>query len=389
MNIKNQSFWTKDFILLLISNALLFMTFEMLIPTLPLFVETIGGTPSQIGMIIGAFTISALLIRMFSSRLMLVMNKKHILLMGVLICMLATGSYMFSGSLIAVLIFRLIHGIGFGISSTYYATLASEQLPHSRLGEGMGYFGVGETVCISVGPMLGIAILNKSSFNGLFITGAAILLLSALILLGITPHPLEKMVLSKNKYKKKIPTKFIEKRILPQCFLILLIGVVVSGIMSFLPLFAKQQGIINVVWFFFIAAITGIFIRVISGKIFDQKGPLYVLIPCGLILIIAMILIACTKSELILNISALFYGVAFGAIFPAVQAWIINEVEIERRENAVSLFLNFFDIGIGGGSLLLGLIVEVTSYQAMYLSLILFIIVYLILAACILKYKKK
>jgi len=388
MNVKNQSFWTKDFILLLISNALLFMTFEMLIPTLPLFLENIGGTPSQIGIIVGSFTLSALLIRMFSSRFMLIMNKKYILLMGVLICTLATGSYMFSGSLIAVLIFRLIHGIGFGISSTYYATLASEQLPHNRLGEGMGYFGVGETVCISVGPMLGIGILSKSSFNGLFITEAAILLLSALILLGITPYPLEKMTISENKYKKRIPIKFIEKRVLPQCFLILLIGIVVSGIMSFLPLFAKQQGINNVVWFFFIAAITGIFIRVISGKIFDQKGPLYVLIPCGLVLIIAMILIACSQSEFMLNISALFYGVAFGAIFPAVQAWVINKVEIENREDAVSSFLNFFDIGIGGGSLLLGIIVEVISYKAMYLLLILFIIVYLILAVCIVKYKK-
>lgn len=118
--------------------------------------------------------------------------------------------------------------------------------------------------------------------------------------------------------------------------------------MSFLALYAKHQGIGNVVWFSFIAAMTGIFIRVISGKVFDRKGPVYVLLPCGFSLILAMILIAYSRSELLLNVSALFYGVAFGAIFPAVQAWVISMVEPESKEIAVSTFLNFFDLGVGG-----------------------------------------
>ena len=363
------------------------MAFEMLIPTLPLLAESIGCTPSQIGLVVGSFTISALLIRPFTSRLMYVMDKKIILFVGVLICMLATGSYIFSGSLLTLLLFRLAHGLGFGIASTYYATLASEQLPRNQLGEGMGYFGVGETICISVGPMIGIGILNKFGFSGLFTTGALILLLAALTILETKRQPDKEVASIKNKCHQT-PLKLIEKNVLPQCFLILLIGIVVSGVMSYLSLFAKQQGITNVSWFFFIAAITGIFIRVISGKIFDRKGPIYVLVPSGLGLIIAMILIAHTQSELQLNFSAVFYGIAFGAIFPAVQAWVINMVEIESREAAMSSFLNFFDIGIGGGSLLLGLIAEATSYKTMYLYLIIFIIAYLFLTGYVAIYKE-
>lgn len=387
MKVKNESFWTKNFILLFISNALLFLAFEMLMPTLPLFAEKLGGTPSQIGLIAGSFTITSMLIRVFASGFMQAMNKKYILLIGVLICMLATGSYMLSGTLLALLVFRLVHGAGFGIASTYYATLTSEQLPRNRLGEGMGYFGVGETICISVGPMIGIGMVSKFDFSGLFILGFVILLFAALMLLGITRKSSNEIILAKNECKRA-PIKLLEKRVLPQCFLIFLIGIVVSGVMSYLSLFAKQQGITNIAWFFFIAAITGIFIRVKSGKIFDQKGPIYILIPSGLSLIIAMILIAFSQSELQLNLAAVFYGVAFGAIFPALQAWVIDVVEIESREVAVGSFFNFFDIGIGGGSLLLGLIIEVASYKVMYLFLILFVIVYLVSTVYIVKYKR-
>lgn len=168
MNTKNKSFWTRNFILILISNALLFMAFEMLVPTLPLFAESVGCTTSQIGLVAGSFTISSLIIRLFVNRLMYIMNKKYILLIGILICTLITGSYMFADCLLVLLAFRLVHGLGFGIATTYYATLASEQLPRKKLGEGMGYFGVGETICMSVGPMIGIEILNKAGFSGMF-----------------------------------------------------------------------------------------------------------------------------------------------------------------------------------------------------------------------------
>lgn len=62
MNIdESKSFLTKNFIFLLISNTLLFMSFEMLTPTLPLLAKSIGCNPSQIGLLIGVFTISAMI----------------------------------------------------------------------------------------------------------------------------------------------------------------------------------------------------------------------------------------------------------------------------------------------------------------------------------------
>mgnify|MGYP001021850856 FL=1 len=58
-----QTLWTKDLILITIVNLFMFLSFQMIIATLPLHVEDIGGTEKILGWITGLATISAVLIR--------------------------------------------------------------------------------------------------------------------------------------------------------------------------------------------------------------------------------------------------------------------------------------------------------------------------------------
>ncbi|MFK4303729.1 MULTISPECIES: MFS transporter [unclassified Paenibacillus] len=378
MSVK-ESFWSRNFILLMISNAILFMAFEMLLPTLPLFVESLGGSPSQIGLVTGVFVCSAIFIRPFSGKLIQLMDRKYVLIIGVAICILATGSYMFSTSLLLLLVFRLVHGFGFGIASTLYATSASDELPSHRMGEGMGYFGVGETVAISVGPLIGIWMLHAAGFNGLFSMGAVIMLLALAMIVLARRHSVQPTSADTTKEKTKVPLKLFEKKVLLQSCLVLLVGVVAGGVMSFVALFAKEQGFTNVAWFFFTVAMASFLVRLVSGRIFDTKGPAYILIPAGVVLIAAIIMVASSRTELQFLVAAVLYGLSFGAIFPALQAWAISVVGEDEREDAVGSFYNFFDLGIGGGSLILGMVAGLTSYKTMYLFSTLLIAAYLII----------
>jgi predicted MFS family arabinose efflux permease len=82
---------------------------------------------------------------------------------------------------------------------------------------------------------------------------------------------------------------------------------------------------------------------------------------------IASVLLYFTDSMGMLLLSGIFYGAGFGALFPALQAWVINLVKPERRGVATATYYNFFDIGIGLGSILLGVVVTLTSYTTMFL----------------------
>ncbi|MBJ6362869.1 MFS transporter [Paenibacillus sp. GCM10012307] len=359
----NHKMWSLSFIFIVVSNALVFMIFEMLLPTLPLFVKNLGGGASQVGLVTGIFMLSAILIRPFSGLLASKMDKKFLLTFGIMINALATGAYYLSNDISMLLIIRLIHGAGFGLITTYFATLAAEIVPKQRRGEGIGYFGAGETVAISVGPMLGTMTLELYDFQRLFLGGLAVLLLAAVMAFLIKRAPEGKQLDKETEVKMKL----LEKRVLFPAILILLVGIAAGGIMSFFSLYAIEKNFSQVGLFFFVIAAASFFIRLISGKLFDRYGPPIILIPGSIFSIIALSTLYIATTDFAFFTAAVFYGFGFGSLLPALKTWAINLVDEHEHVHAMATFFNFFDIGIGGGSLILGLVAAATSYQVTYI----------------------
>ncbi|MGJ9385562.1 MFS transporter [Salipaludibacillus sp. CF4.18] len=359
----NNKIWSLSFVFVLVSNALVFMTFEMLLPTLPLFITALGGGASQVGLVTGIFMLSAILTRPFAGILATKIDKKLLLILGIFLMALSTGAYYLSNNISTLLLIRLIHGAGFGLATTYFATLAAEIVPKDRRGEGIGYFGVGETVAISVGPMVGIMTLELYDFQRLFFGGMAVLFLAIIMAIFIKIAPKGK------KVDKQVSGKFklLEKRVLFPALLIFLIGIAAGGIMSFFSLYAIEKDFTQVGLFFLLIAAATFVIRLISGKLFDVYGLPVILIPGSILSIVGLIILYVAVSDSMFLIAAIFYGFGFGAIFPAIQTWCLNLVEEHEHEDAMATFFNFFDLGIGGGSFILGLVATVASYQAVYL----------------------
>ena len=355
--------WTLAFIFITVSNALVITIFEMLLPTLPLFITKLGGGASQIGIVTGIFTLSAILIRPFAGLLATKFNKKYLLIGGIIVNALSTGAYYLSSSIEMILFIRFIHGAGFGLVTTYFATIAAEFIPRHRRGEGMGYFGLGEMIAVSIGPMIGILTLELYDFQRLFLGGMAILILATLMAFVFKRTP-ENIALDK---ETSIKITFVEKRVLFPAFLMVLVGIAAGSIMSFLSLYGLEKNFDQVGLFFFIMAAASFAIRLISGRLFDLYGVPIILIPGAILSIMGFIILYVAESTLMFSIAAILYGFGFGALFPAIQTWCMNLVEEHEHEGAMAMFLNAFDLGIGGGSLLLGIIAAVTSYQMIYM----------------------
>ncbi|NAP01638.1 MFS transporter, partial [Halomonas sp. MG34] len=164
-----------------------------------------------------------------------------------------------------------------------------------------------------------------------------------------------------------VKVKILEKRVLFPAMLILLVGVAAGGIMSFFSLYSIEKDFTHVGLFFLLIAVASFAIRLISGKLFDVHGPSVIVIPGSILSMIGFFILFFAGSDSMFMLAALLYGFGFGAIFPAIQTWCMNLVEEHEHENAMASFFNFFDLGIGGGSVILGLVATAASYQAIYL----------------------
>ncbi len=377
---QKKSVWTNDFIIILFSNLLTILSFQMLLPTLPVYITQHSGSSSDIGLVIGIFALSALLIRPFSGVASDTVGRKKLLVIGVIINIIVIGGYSWTTTVSTILLMRIIHGIGWGISTAAFGTMASDLVPITRRGEGIGYFGLAAVIAGSIGPLLGIWLLNSFGPNVLFTCSAIITLLSLFLLLLVNEPVLE--VGPNSNDSASFLAKLIEKSSLFPAFLTVIVGVIFGGVITFITLFGTEVGIKNIGWFFLVNAFGSLLIRPMSGKLFDKKGHLYILIPSVLFLFIGILLLSYSTTLMGLIVAAIFYGIGMGSIMPSIQAWIINRAAPNRRGAATAIYYSAFDLGIGGGAIILGSVARVTNYALMYrlssLCLIVFMVVYII-----------
>lgn len=357
-----QSFLTRNFILLFGSNALLFMVYNMQVPVLPLYGKSLGFNAAQIGFFVGSLMFSALIIRIFSGRLLQYFSKKALLLAGVALYLITGIGYPLLSSFVLLVALRLLNGVGHGLGTTYFATAAADELPLNRLGEGMGYFGVSSMLTASLAPLIALPIAQHYSFNAFFITCILILTLPLLMLTFTTPKQ-QAIVTPQTK------SSSFDRTFLPQCLLIFFLGIIISGVSAYTTIFAQQRHLTTIAWFFCAAAVVGVLIRPIVGNLFDQRGPFYIIIPSVILLLIGLWLIITAHSNGQLILAGAFYGAADGAIFPTVQSWVLKRAGVAKREAATGMFLNSFDFGMGVGAFLLGKLIDMTSYLNMFWTL--------------------
>lgn len=356
---QNEKLFTRNFVLTSLSTVAIFTSFYFLLVTLPIYILQLGGTKSEIGLIIGVFTISAVLLRPFMGREVDRSGRKNILLAGTLIFLLSMLLYNYTTSVTSLLLLRVFHGIGWGAATTAASTLIADIAPPSRRGEAMGIFGMSANVAMAFGPALSFWLLHASGvpdFPRLFSAGAAIAIVSLLLLLPITEtgvvHP---------------KTSLFSKEALFPSVLMFTVTLTYGSIVSFLSLFAQEKNMGNPGVFFTVFAIVLIFVRVLAGKLSDIKGRKFVIVPGMVIITLGLWILSVANSFSFFLSAAFLYGLGFGLVHPTIMALLVDRVNDRERGAAMGTFTAAFDLGIGAGSIVLGLVLQYFGFEVMYL----------------------
>jgi MFS family permease len=360
----NQKIWNKKFILLILSNLLMCITYYSLISALPIYIsEQLHANKSIVGIVLASYIVASVLIRPFSGFALDKFGRKTILLSSLFLYALIFFGYAFAATILFLFVLRFAHGFTWGITTIAGNTNIVDIIPDSKRGEGLGYYGLSTTMGMAIGPIIGLFIMHNWGYYAMFFTGAIISLIS-FVCASLVKYPPYKP--SEENYHFSWPKLFEIQSILPSLNLTI-IQITYGGLMTFIALYGHEIGIRNASGFFLIYALGIAISRFISGKEFDKRGPRYILTICISLLVIGFIILALVKNPVGFYGSAIILGFGNGVIFPTFQTMVNNLSKPTRRGAANSTLYTGLDLGMGLGMIIMGIISQHTSITTAFI----------------------
>jgi len=363
----NLAGYSVHFFLTILNNFLSFVSMHLLTVPLPLYVEQMGGSPSQVGLAMGAFAMAAILARPYVGRLVDKLGGKPSLLLGSLLFTVGPLLYIVSHSVPVLLLARFLHGFSISATSTAFIVIIAALAPPGRSGEAIGLSAAAMPVSLMIAPALGADLLKSWGFVPLFILSASVAALSLLVALFIVePRSTD----PNDRSGKESEGTFLQVIRLRSVWVpsgaMGILAVSYGAITTFLPLSAVQQGIANPGLFFTAYGLTVIVAQVLAGRVSDLMGRQRVMVPGMILLALAFPMLAWTRSLPLLLVVAVLYGLGFGAVRVNLNALLVDNVPAMIRGMAMSIAYGSFDLGMGLGPYLLGWVAQSWGYPAMY-----------------------
>ena len=376
--------WNRNYIKVMTANFSLFFAFYVLTPLLPLYLsEHFGATKDVIGLVLSGYTITALLCRPFSGYIVDSFSRKTVLMVCFGTFAIFFAGYLTASTLLLFTIVRTLHGGPFGALTVSNSTVAIDVLPSSRRTEGIGYYGLSNNLAMAIAPTVGIFIYKfTASFELLFWLALLVACLGWLVDATVT-LPSKEIV--RNKTKLSMDRFFLVRGWLLGLNMVAF-GFSFGVLSNYLAIYGKEvMGITGGTGTYFMLCSVGLILSRLQGGKALREGRLTFNAGSGMVISLVgytLFILMPTLAQLsIVNYqlsialgyygSALLIGLGNGHMWPAFQNMTINVARNNQRGTANSTILISWDIGMGLGILVGGVISELLGYGAAFWTVVL------------------
>ncbi|MBE9162184.1 MULTISPECIES: MFS transporter [Microcoleaceae] len=359
-------------LLTLFAAGLLFWSsLASLLPTLPLYVQSVGGTKQQIGFVMGAFAIGLLLSRPQLGKIADSRGRKQVLLLGVSVAAVAPITYLFAKSIPLLLCIRAFHGISIAAFTTAYSALVTDLSPPGKRGELIGYMSLVTPIGLAFGPAIGGFVQAGLGYPFLFAMSAALATIGVFLTTKIAEPNFAELTKSDSLFEEKNRQKYWQMlwnpRVRIPALVLLLVGLVFGTLSTFMPLFLQETKVnLNPGLFYSTGAVASFGVRLLTGRASDKYGR-GLFISAGLICYsVSMLLLYFANNSNAFLLAALFEGVAGGTVMPMMVTLMSDRCEPQERGRLFSLCIGGFDLGIALAGPILGFAAEQVGYRNMF-----------------------
>jgi len=366
--------YQRSLITLFVAALFFWSSMTTLLPTLPLYINFLGGTKQQIGLVMGCFALGLLLSRLILGPLADNRSRKLVLIIGITVAAIAPIGYLLLKSIPLLMALRAFHGISIAGVTIGYSALVADLAPPSRRGELIGYMSLAAPIGMGIGPAIGGFLVVATGYVPLFIVSSALGVISLFSAsLVWEPHT----ILKKNQGEinpdldrsegKKLWQIIGSRRVLVPSFVLLMVGLMFGTIVTFLPLFLQENSInLNPGLFYTVIAIASFTVRIFTGRASDRFGR-GIFISGGLVCyLLCMLSLWVGNSSNIILLAAIFEGSAAGLVLPMMITLTADRFPPTQRGKFFSLCIGGFDLGLALAGPCFGLVAEELSYRGMF-----------------------
>lgn len=371
--------FTSIFIAIIGVSLCSFITGQGLNAGTSVYINRLDGSATLAGIGAAVFSGAAIAGRLIAGPMADTRGRLVVIVVGAIVLLVGVLGAAFSANLDIIMIWRFLQGLGFSVVTTAAATAAADVLPAERLGEGIGYYGLGQAIAMSIGPALAIALVStdppENLFWGLSVSAALSFALCAFCRYEKNPERLPETATYRRLFlrnaakreakgkRESLAAKIVEPGALAGGIPMMVLSPAFGFGIFFVGLLGTELGIANAGVFYTISALAMIVVRISSKAFMDRVLPIKlfaVAVASGavcfsMLLVVALPLVSGVAQAAMFYASGIFYGLCIGIALPVNQTVAVKNSPAERWGAANGLFMLLFDIGIGLASVVWGI----------------------------------
>lgn len=347
------------------AGLLFWSSLASLLPTLPLYIEAVGGTKQQIGLVMGCFAIGLLLFRPWLGQVADKRSRKLVLLIGLGAAAIAPLGYMVVKSIPVLIVVRVFHGISIAAFATGYSALVADIAPPNQRGEVIGYMSLVIAIGMAIGPALGGYIHEWAGYNPMFLFSAGLAVVGLFFTSQIInpPSTTETKSTTDNQFWRLL----ISPRLRIPAIVLLLVGLAFGTLSTFVPLFIKSIGVdLNAGLFYTATAIASFAVRLVAGRASDRYGRGLIISISLVVYTLSMVFLWIASSANIFLLAGVLEGAGAGMLLPTIAAMLVDRATQRERGRIFGVCMVGFDVGIAIAGPFLGLLAEQVGYRNMF-----------------------
>ena len=340
-----------------------FMDLFMQLPVIATYANSLGATAAMVGATVGMYSAANLLGNLGAGVLLDRMDRKRLVISGMLLTAASLYVYMLVESPVQLLLLRGFHGLSAGVLAPGAFAMLGERSRGEPV-RSMGMSGSLIAVAAVIGPPLAGIIHDEWGFEAVFATSASLMLLAAVAFWVGVPGSAGS---SSSSIEGRQPISALARNsvLLSVYGSVLVMTFGIGVLISHMPIVVEAIGgsarLSGTAFATFSLVATAVMASPLQRAMDDRSRALTIV--SGLVCLgVSTLILAVYYGETLSIFPAMvIFGLGFGLLFPSLSASVSEQAGSKRGGTAFGIFYAVYSLGVFSGAVVSGGVFEMAT----------------------------